>query len=296
MKELLKCNLFRIALYVDEEGGYAYNPTLRSRTQVLGEDDWGQVENVVRWCGEHGIYCLIDWHVHDPGNPQHWRYRNRKYPEKVEGIDLAADFFTYCARRFQNQKHVLFEICNEPNPIENYQFKEEVTWLDHIKPYCEDMLKIIRSYDEDVVVICGTPSWSSKIEDVIGNEPLDANGEKYKNIMYTFHFYAATHNEERMEAFQKASPQIPLFVTEWGTTKADGRTDFSPELSSRWLEILAGDNDGKQLISWINWSFSAEGGLSAALRWNSGNIATDFPQILSESGKYIYEQLKKAKD
>jgi hypothetical protein len=67
-------------------------------------------------------------------------------------------------------------------------------------------------------------------------------------------------------------------------------------MSNRWLEILAGDNDGKQLISWINWSFSAEGGLSAALKWNSGNIAADFPQILTESGKYIYEQLKKAKD
>jgi len=296
MRELLKCNVFRIALYIDEEGGYAYNPTLRSRTQVLGEDDWGQVENVVRWCGESGIYCLIDWHVHDPGNPQHWRYRNRKYPEKVEGIDLAADFFTYCARRFQNQKHVLFEICNEPNPVENYQFKEEITWLDHIKPYCEDMLKIIRSYDENVVVICGTPNWSSKIEDVVGNEPQDANGEKYKNIMYTFHFYAATHNEERMEAFQKTSPLLPLFATEWGTTDASGWANFRPDLSSRWLEILSGDNDGKQIISWANWSFSAEGGLSGALKWNSGNIASDFPQILSESGKFIYEQLKKAKD
>ena len=296
LKDLMKCSIFRIALYVDEEGGYAYNPTLRSRTQVLGENDWGQIENVVRWCGENGIYCLIDWHVHNPGNPQHWKYRNRKYPENVEGIDLAADFFTYCARRFQNQKHVLYEICNEPNDLEDWQFKENVTWEGHVKPYCEDMLKIIRSYDEDAIVICGSPNWNGNLEQVVGNEPKDANGETYKNIMYTWHFYAAFCTEEVLERLSKMAAQLPIFVTEWGTTHADGRTDFRPDLSTRWLEKFAGNNEGEQLISWINWSFSAEGGLSAILKWSSGNIAADFPGILTESGKYVYEQLKKAKD
>ncbi|MFA6884757.1 MAG: cellulase family glycosylhydrolase, partial [Paludibacteraceae bacterium] len=94
------CNVFRLAIYVDEEGGYSTNPTHRSR----------YVENVVKWCADNGMYCLIDWHTLTPGNPQDPKYRNR--PES--GIDLAADFFTYCARRFQNQKHVLYEVCNEP--------------------------------------------------------------------------------------------------------------------------------------------------------------------------------------
>ena len=299
LKEQMKCSIVRIALYVDEEGGYAYNRTLRSRTYPLvsGKDTCrGHIENVVKWCGENGIYCLIDWHVHDPGNPQHWKYRNRKYPENVEGIDLAADFFTYCARRFQNQKHVLYELCNEPNDLENYQFKEKITWEEHVKPYCEDMLKIIRHYDEEAIVICGSENWNGNLDQIIGNEPKDANGETYKNILYTFHFYAAFLPEESMEKLLKVTAHLPIFVTEWGTTHADGRTDFRPDLSSQWLKILAGNNDGEQLISWINWSFSAEGGLSAILKWNSGNVAADFPHILTESGKYVYEQLKKAND
>ena len=114
--------------------------------------------------------------------------------------------------------------------------------------------------------------------------------------MYSYHFYAASHGENYRERFSKMAAKLPIFVTEWGTTHADGRRDFNPGLSDRWLEILGGDNDGKQLISWINWSFSAEGGLSAILKWNSGNVGSQFPEILTESGKYIYDQLKKGEE
>ena len=308
LRDSFKCNVFRIAVYVDEEGGYAYNPSLRSRTKsykrIDGSDDWGWVEDVVRWCGENGIYCLIDWHVHNPGNPQHWKYRNRKYPEPVEGIDLAADFFTYCARRFQNQKHVLYEICNEPNNTGREAATERnISWIKHVKPYCEEMLEIIRSYDKDVIVMCGSPDYSKSLEEIIGNEPQDKNGKKYENVMYSYHFYAATHNDGKQEGsiradfmakFKKATAQLPVFVNEWGTTHSNGRENFNPELSRRWLDILDGDNDGKQVISWINWSFSAEGGLSAMLKWHSGNVGSQFPEILTESGRFILEQLKKA--
>lgn len=309
------CNVFRLAIYVDEEGGYSTNPTHRSR----------YVENVVKWCADNGMYCLIDWHTLTPGNPQDPKYRNR--PES--GIDLAADFFTYCARRFQNQKHVLYEVCNEPNGVDfkNEEFggskwpdyyKPRVTWDDQIKPYCEDMLKIIRSYDENVVVVCGTPHWSQRIQDVVGKEPVDENGKVYDNLMYTFHFYAASHNDGRhdetavkfwdvnfMKFFTKGDSAqnipcilstLPVFVTEWGTTDASGWTNFRPDLADMWLDIFNGKNDGGQKVSWCNWSFSAEGGACAALKWNDGNMQPMDSKILTESGKYIFGKLKAAKD
>lgn len=307
-------NLFRLAVYVDEEGGYAYNPTHRSR----------YVENVVKWCGENGIYCLIDWHTLTPGNPQHEKYRNR--PES--GIDLAADFFTYCSRRFRNMKHVLYEVCNEPNGVdfENDKYggvrwpdygSPRVTWREHIKPYCEDMLRIIRSNDADVVVVCGTPHWSQRTQDVVGCEPCDDNGRRYENLLYTFHFYAASHNDGRhdetavkfwgvdfMGYFSKGVPsdgvpcilaELPVFVTEWGTTDASGWTNFRPDLSDMWLDILSGKNNGNQMVSWCNWSFSAEGGTCAALNWNCGNLSPMEERILSASGKYVYRKLREAK-
>jgi endoglucanase len=304
LREKLRANIFRIIIYVDEEGGYAYNSSLRSRAYPLergdGELDWGRIEDVVQWCGEVGIYCLIDWHVHAPGNPQHWKYRNRKYPENVEGMDLAADFFTYCARRFQNQKHVLYELCNEPSNTGKEADEKDLSWKEHVKPYCEDMLKIIRGYDKDVVAICGTPDWCKDLEPIVGNEPQDANGKVYDNVMYAYHFYAASHSgglgsgTSYMERFSKMATKLPIFVTEWGTTKADGRTDVSPELAKLWLNMLDGANEGKQVISWINYSFGADGGNSRLFRWDSGNFESQFPEILSESGKFVYQELQKA--
>ena len=104
LKNDWNANIFRIAVYVDEEGGYAYNHNHR--------DEY--VDNLVKWTAEQGMYLLIDWHVLSPGNPMSAIYRN--HPSN--GKDLAADFFTYCARRYQNQKHILYELCNEPNKVD----------------------------------------------------------------------------------------------------------------------------------------------------------------------------------
>lgn len=296
LKEEWGCSVFRLALYVDYEGGYAYNPTFRQT----------MLENVVRWTAECGMYLVIDWHVLAPASPQAPEYRCHP----MNGMDLAGDFFTYCARRFQNQKHILYELCNEPN-IDN---GEKIPWVGVIKDYCEDMLRIVRTYDKDVVALCGTPSWSQDTQDVIGHEVTDENGVPYENVMYTFHVYAASHNDGRdidtpttfrginfMKRFQKGDPEkgipailntLPVFVTEWGTTDAGGWTNFRPDLSDMWLEIFDGDNDGGQLVSWCNWSFSAEGGVCGALKWNTGKISPLDPEILTESGKYVYDHLK----
>lgn len=300
-------NVFRIAVYVDEEGGYAYNRNHLTR----------YIDNLVKWCGENGIYLVIDWHVLTPGNPQSRVYRNRK----DTGRDLAADFFTFCARRYQKQNHVLYELCDEPNG-DNYRNNEHngnrwpcaeqprVTWNEFIKPYCEQMLKIIRSYDKDVVCICGTPNWDQSPQDVIGNEPVDENGNKYDNLVYSFHFYAATHNDGRhdevavkawdvnyMKRFKSGDgkmacllKELPIFVTEWGTTDASGWSNFRPDLADLWLTIFNGDNDAAQMVSWCNWNFSAEGGACASLKWNTGNMFPFSEDILTESGNYIFKK------
>lgn len=293
------CNVFRLAVYVDEEGGYAYNPTHRSNN----------LENIVKWCAESGMYVLIDWHVLNPGNPQSKLYR--KHPST--GVDLAADFFTYCAQRFQYQKHVIYELCNEPNSA-----KGIVTWQRHIKPYCESMLKIIRAKDSDVVCICGTPEWCQRPEDVIGHEPQDENGNIYANLMYSFHFYAASHNDgtpidtsygckghDFMTPMKKGDTlngvpcilkELPIFVTEFGTTDASGHAYFRPDLTEKWLDIFDGDNDGNQVVSWCNWNYSAEGGECAALKWNDGKMFPFDEKILTPSGKFIIKKLRSYKD
>ena len=51
-------DVFRAAMYVDE-GGYLSNQSgLRAK-----------VNQLVDWTAQAGIYCIIDWHVLNPGNP-----------------------------------------------------------------------------------------------------------------------------------------------------------------------------------------------------------------------------------
>lgn len=290
------CNVFRYALYVDEEGGYAFNPQFRN--DIL--------EKVVKWTAENGIYLLIDWHVHRPGNPNAPQYRCHP----TNGRDLAGDFFTYCSRRYKNLNHIIYEVCNEPNWYP--EGGPGVDWTTEIKPYCEEMLEIIRAND-NAIVVCGTPWWSSTPELVLGHEVEDKNGKLYDNVMYTFHFYSATHNDGRLKdepgnhrpedfygKMAKGDPekgiksvleQLPIFVTEWGTTEASGWHEFRPDLTDIWLDILDGNNTGGQVVSWCNWSFSAEGGVCGALKWNTGKISPMDPEILTESGKYVFKRL-----
>ncbi|MCQ2188455.1 MAG: glycoside hydrolase family 5 protein [Paludibacteraceae bacterium] len=283
------CNVFRYALYVDEEGGLAYNPQFRNDL----------LEKVVKWTADNGIYLLIDWHVHRPGDPNAPQYRC--HPSN--GRDLAGDFFTYCSRRYKNLKHIIYEVCNEPNMIDDHG----VEWETEIKPYCEEMLGIIRAND-NAIVVCGTPWWSSCPEHVIGKEVADKDGKPYENVMYTFHFYSASHNDGKQfdkdgnlpptvrpeDFFTKIKGvlgELPIFVTEWGTTEASGWHDFRADLSDKWLDILDGDNAGEQVVSWCNWSFSAEGGVCGALKWNTGKISPMDPEILTESGQYVFKRL-----
>ena len=68
--------------------------------------------------------------------------------------------------------------------------------------------------------------------------------------MYTLHFYAGTHGQwlrDRADSALKAG--LPLFVSEWGTSAADGSGGVFIEESRQWLDFL-----DKRGISWANWS------------------------------------------
>lgn len=101
--------------------------------------------------------------------------------------------------------------------------------------------------------------------------------------MYAFHSYVG-NQEQYFGELQTAARFIPIFVTEWGTTENKGQSDFSPENADVFLDICNGNNRGNVKISWCNWSWSDQGGLSASL---SGGQPT------TQSGQYIVNQLRK---
>lgn len=108
--------------------------------------------------------------------------------------------------------------------------------------------------------------------------------------MYTLHFYAGTHGENLRQRLREAvSDGLPVFVSEWGTSRADGSGGVYLEESAAWLDLL--DALG---ISWANWSLCDKNETSAALRPGTSPDAVWTEEDLSESGKFVFSRFARA--
>jgi uncharacterized protein YjdB len=239
-------DVLRLAMYVEEDG-YITDPDYYKSF----------IDELVDLTQQFGIYCIIDWHVHDPGDP--WA-----------DISAAREFWSYMSAKHSGKAHVLYEICNEPNGVD---------WP-RVKSYAEDIIPIIRENDPDAVIIVGTPNWSQDV-DVASQDPLS-----FDNVMYTLHFYSGSHSQSlRDKANIALANGIAVFVTEWGTSQAsgDGGPYLSPE-SDDWISWMNSNS-----ISWCNWSYSDKNETSAALMYGSC-LGGDWDNT-SQSGEYVKSNL-----
>ena len=249
MRDNWNINVIRIAMYSNPNDGY---------TKELHS----KVKEAVNYATDLGLYVIIDWHILQDNNPN--TYKNE-----------AISFFEEMANEFKNNKNVLYEICNEPNG--------DVTWDKDIKPYAEEVISKIRAIDTNAIIIVGTPKWSQDV-DIVANNPIT----DYENIMYTLHFYAATHKDELRKKLKIAHEKgLPIFVTEFGISDASGNGTISQEEGDKWIELLNSYN-----ISWVCWNLSNKNETSAILNSNC-NKTTGFQESdFSQQGKWLLKKLK----
>lgn len=249
MRDNWNINVIRIAMYSNPNDGY---------TKELHS----KVKEAVNYATDLGLYVIIDWHILQDNNPN--TYKNE-----------AISFFEEMANEFKNNKNVLYEICNEPNG--------DVTWDKDIKPYAEEVISKIRAIDTNAIIIVGTPKWSQDV-DIVANNPIT----DYENIMYTLHFYAATHKDELRKKLKIAHEKgLPIFVTEFGISDASGNGTISQEEGDKWIDLLNSYN-----ISWVCWNLSNKNETSAILNSNC-NKTTGFQESdFSQQGKWLLKKLK----
>jgi endoglucanase len=211
MRDNWNVSLVRAAMGVEPDGAYLTDP----------EPAIAQLRTVVENAIDVGVYVLVDWHDHNA-------HLHR---------DQAIDFFSRVAAEFGGFPNVLYEPYNEPL---------NVSWSSVIKPYHEEVLRAIRAEDPDNVVILGTRSWSQRVDEAAADRVAG------DNLMYTVHFYACDHREfQRNQANIAYEAGLPLFVTEWGATAADGGVRSATVCSAEaeaWLDWL-----GARSISWAAW-------------------------------------------
>lgn len=239
-------NVLRVAMYTDE-GGYLYHPS------KVKHDVYRAIDTAI----ELDLYVIIDWHILHDNNPQTYKREAKK-------------FFAEASAKYADHPAILYEICNEPNG--------DVTWKKDIKPYAEEMIPIIRKYSPHAVVLVGCGTWSQDVDEA-ADDPL-----VFHNVMYTCHFYAGTHGEFLREKIDYAlSKGAPIFVSEWGTTNADGNQGVYLKESEEWLRFL--DQRG---ISWANWSLGDKDESSAALKPGASPNGNWSETDLSESGRFVF--------
>ncbi|MCR6642905.1 MAG: cellulase family glycosylhydrolase [Sporocytophaga sp.] len=262
-----KADLLRLAIYTENSDG-----ATKGFAQATDKEFYYQwIDKMVSLTEKYGIYVIIDWHILKDGNPGNYQSQ-------------AKAFFTLMSSKYKDKKHVIYEICNEPNG--------GTSW-GTIKSYAEDIIPAIRNNDPNAVILVGTPEWSSRIDQARSN-PLSGNNAK--NVMYTLHFYAGSgaHNQYKNYLRDAVSANFPVFISEWGTTEASGAGNIDSNNSRDWLSLLE-----QNKISWANWQFSDKNESSSLLKEGSCireswiNFRTDNS---GNSGKLIYDELRKTKN
>ena len=247
-------NVIRLAMYTYGVGVVGYC-TGGDKERHLADIDTG-----VEYAKASDMYCIIDWHILSDGDPNIY-------------LEEAKRFFGEVAEKYSGCDNVLYEICNEPNGVD---------WA-AVKRYAEEVIPVIREKDPSSVVIVGTPDWSKDLASAAA-DPLS-----FENIMYTLHFYSASHKEEVRSAAKRAlDGGLPVFVTEFGITAASGDHPRDTESADEWIEMLESEN-----VSWCMWSLSKVAEASAFIRSTVPKYSGFTEEDYSPTGLWLLETLKK---
>ena len=253
LHEEWQANVIRLAMYTAEYGGYCTDGDREALKQLIDDG--------VSFAENQDMYAVIDWHILSDSNPNIY-------------LEDAKLFFDEMAGKYADSDHVLYEICNEPNG--------STSWSE-VKSYAEQMIPVIRARDEDAVILVGTPNWSQSVDQAAA-DPIAS----YENIMYTLHFYAATHTDDlRAKLSEAVDGGLPVFVSEYGICDAGGSGAIDQAQADLWIETL-----DKYGISYIAWNLSNKEETSAMLKSGCGKTSGFVQEDLSDAGRWVYQTLR----
>lgn len=245
-------NVIRLAMYTVENGGYCTDGDKAALKQLIADG--------VKYATDNDMYVIIDWHVLSDQNPNIHK-------------EEAKEFFSEMSGKYADYENVLYEICNEPNG--------GTGWAE-IKAYAEEVIPVIRQKDKDAVILVGTPNWSQFVDEA-AKDPITGQ----QNIMYTLHFYAATHKEELRSAMVSAvEAGLPVFVSEYGICEADGNGNVDAGQADAWVETM-----NRYGISYVAWNLANKDEQSSIIKASCDKTSGFLEEELSEEGKWLYGML-----
>lgn len=241
-----ECDVVRAAMGVEPDKGYLKSP------------EWSvkKMEAIIDGAIENDIYVIVDWHSHS-----------------IQ-LEAAKRYFADIAQKYGKYPHIIYEIYNEP---------VHDSWKE-VKSYSIEVIKSIREYDPDNVILVGNPHWDQDVH-IVADDPIKG----FDNIMYTLHFYADTHKQQLRDRGNYALKKgIPLFVSESAGMAANGDGAINYEEWNKWIEWMKLNK-----ISWISWSIADKDESCSMLNKSASSTGNWKTKDLKESGIRTRELMKK---
>lgn len=233
--------------------------TLGANLVRVAMDAGTRYNDAVNWAIDNDMYVLVDYHY---------------IGAKPLADDNAKNFFKYAAQTWGNKPNIIYELFNEP---------EDASWSS-MKPYFQTMIDVIRPIDSKNLIVAGTPAWSGKTGDVVGNTLND------KLTLYTKHFYASSHYDS--QDIGNLLTQIPVFVTEWGVCDYTGGGNIDFGNAQKWQDMMNGGNPAGVWVSWANWGWDDKAEACAFL--NGGSCNAHNWGSWTSSGQHVAQYMKAA--
>lgn len=215
-----------------------------------------KIKAIIDGAIKNDIYVIVDWHSHNIN------------------LKEAKLFFDEISKEYAGIPNVIYEIFNEP---------DDETW-EEVKAYSEEIIKVIRKNDKKNIILVGCPRWDQDIHLPAAN-PI----KEFDNLMYTVHFYAATHEKWLRDRTDEAIKSgLAIFVSESAGMEATGD---GPLNVKAWKEYIDWMEERK--ISWITWSVSDKDETCSILNKSASSKGNWKDEDLKESGLKIREFLRK---
>jgi len=215
-----------------------------------------KIEAVIEGAIKNDIYVLIDWHSH-----------HIKLAE-------AKAFFTEMATKYGKNPNIIYELYNEP---------VNDSWA-QVKDYSIELIKTIRAIDPDNVILVGNPHWDQDLN-LVADDPIKG----FSNIMYTCHFYAATHDKSLRDRCDYALKKgIPIFISESAGMQASGDGAIDYPKWQQWIDWCATNK-----ISLISWSIADKNESCSMLKTSASSEGKWKAEDMNESGIKTRELLRK---
>ena len=209
------------------------------------------VDQGVEWARERDLAVILDWH--SIGNPLSGMYQHPMYD--TTGLETRA-FWRAISHRYRGIPTVAFyEIYNEPT---RYNGTLGYAAWDDWKTFNEEVISIIYAHDTNVVPLVAGFDWAYELRSV-SDSPIDAEGIGY--VSHPYPMKVKPPYEEKWERdFGYVANTYPVFVTEFGFTRAENPDAHIPVVADEeYPEAIISYFD-KKGISWAAWCFDPNWG------------------------------------